>query len=87
LPLSKLGPNAEPLNIENHLAGKIQHGCCLSRFFICLDQAVFSEIFGRVVYLWNNYDQTNIEAIMNFFKPEIVVEERAERRPFEGLSD
>jgi len=40
-----------------------------------------------VVYLWKNYDQANIEEIMNFFKPDIVVEERAERRLFEGLPD
>lgn len=39
----------------------------------------FSENFKQVVYLWKEYDQNNVEEILRFFKPDIVIEEVVER--------
>jgi len=40
----------------------------------------FSENFKKVIYLWKYYDQKNIEEILRVFKPDIVIEEKIERR-------
>lgn len=50
-------------------------------FFIAL-QPFLSENFGRVVYLWKRYDQTNIEEVLKFFTPDVVIEEIVERDSF-----
>lgn len=47
-------------------------------FFVALEP-FFSENFKQVVYLWKEYDQTNIEEILTLFKPDIVIEEVLER--------
>lgn len=47
-------------------------------FLIDLEPYI-SENFHEVVYLWKDYDQTNIEELLSKFKPDIVIEERAER--------
>jgi hypothetical protein len=39
----------------------------------------FSENFKEVLYLWKNYDQKNIEELLEVFKPDIVIEEKGER--------
>lgn len=35
--------------------------------------------FKEVIYLWKDYDQQNIEEVLTTFKPDIVIEEKAER--------
>ena len=47
-------------------------------FFIALEP-YFSENFKEVIYLWKSYDQKNIEELLTVFKPDIVIEEKAER--------
>lgn len=47
-------------------------------FFVELEP-FFSENFKQVVYLMKEFDQNNIEEIMNVFKPDIVIEEIVER--------
>jgi hypothetical protein len=47
-------------------------------FFQALEP-YFSENFKEVIYLWKSYDQKNIEELLSFFKPDIVIEEEAER--------
>lgn len=39
----------------------------------------FSENFKEVIYLWKNYDQKNIEELLEVFTPDIVIEEKGER--------
>lgn len=53
-------------------------------FFVPLEPFI-SENFEEVVYLWKEYDQKNIEEIMAFFKPDIVIEAIAERHVFDSL--
>ena len=53
-------------------------------FFVPLEP-LFSENFREVVYLWKDYDQKNIEEIMTYFKPDIVIEEIAERHLFDFM--
>ncbi len=38
-----------------------------------------SENFNEAVYIWKPYDQKNVEEILNYFRPDIVIEERVER--------
>ncbi len=45
----------------------------------------FSENFREVIYLWKRYDQQNIEEIMKFWKPDLVVEMTVERHAFDFL--
>lgn len=47
-------------------------------FFSDLEPFI-SENFQEVIYLWKDYDQTNIEEVMLKFKPDIVIEEKVER--------
>lgn len=42
----------------------------------------FSENFSRVIYLSKQYDQKNVEEIIQLYKPDIVIEERVERSAF-----
>ena len=53
-------------------------------FFVTLEP-FFSENFREVVYLWKGYDQKNIEEILTYFKPDIVIEEITERHLFDVL--
>ncbi len=53
-------------------------------FFVHM-QPFFSENFGEVIYLWKRYDQKNIEKIMQFWKPDIVIEMTVERHAFDFL--
>ena len=50
-------------------------------FFLLLEP-FFSENFSKVIYVNKKYDQRNIEEIMQLYKPDIVIEERAERSAF-----
>lgn len=43
----------------------------------------FSENFSKVIYLWKDYDQQNLEEILVEFKPDIVIEEVVERHMFD----
>jgi len=47
-------------------------------FFVGLEP-YFSENFSRAVYLWKEYDQSNVEEIQKYFTPDIVIEEVVER--------
>lgn len=47
-------------------------------FFNALEP-FFSENFQQVVYVWKKFDQDNMEQLINFFQPDIVIEERVER--------
>jgi hypothetical protein len=38
-----------------------------------------SENFKEVIYLWKDYDQSNIEELLSTFKPDIIIEEKVER--------
>lgn len=38
-----------------------------------------SENFREIIYLWKGYDQNNIEELLSLYKPDIVIEEKAER--------
>jgi hypothetical protein len=53
-------------------------------FFVQLEPFL-SENFSETVYLWKPYDQKNVEEIMNYFKPDIVIELIAERDIFDAL--
>ena len=47
--------------------------------FLVAVEPFFSVNFKKVVYLWKEYDQKNIEEIMTSFKPDIVIEITVER--------
>ncbi len=53
-------------------------------FFVQLEP-FFSENFREIVYLWKAYDQKNIEEILDYFKPDVVIELIAERHVFDSL--
>lgn len=42
-----------------------------------------SQNFAEVVYLWKDYDKNNISEIMEYYKPDIVIEEIVERHMFD----
>ncbi|MGW8195844.1 MAG: alginate O-acetyltransferase AlgX-related protein, partial [Desulforhopalus sp.] len=48
-------------------------------FFRALEP-FFSENFNKIIYLWKNYDQQNVEQLLTVFKPDIVIVERGERQ-------
>lgn len=50
--------------------------------FFSLLEPFLSENFKEVVYVWKRYDQKNVEEILNYFTPDIVIEERVERSFF-----
>ncbi|HHO76595.1 MAG TPA: hypothetical protein ENN05_09235 [Deltaproteobacteria bacterium] len=47
-------------------------------FFTALEP-FFSENFRQVLYIWKQYDQRNMEDLIESFQPDIVIEERVER--------
>lgn len=53
--------------------------------FLVALEPFFSENFKKVVYLWKEYDQKNIEEIMTSFKPDIVIETTVERFLFNSV--
>lgn len=53
-------------------------------FFITLEP-YFSENFKEVVYLYKAYDQQNILELLDFFHPDIVIEEVVERNLFNNM--
>jgi len=53
-------------------------------FFVQLEP-FFSENFRETVYLWKAYDQKNIEELLHYFKPDVVIELIAERHVFDSL--
>jgi alginate O-acetyltransferase complex protein AlgJ len=53
-------------------------------FMVALEP-FFSENFKKVIYLWKEYDQKNIEEIMTSFKPDIVIEITVERFLFNSV--
>ncbi len=54
--------------------------------FLVAPEPFFSENFKKVVYLWKQYDQKNIEEIMTSFKPDIVIEITVERFLFNSVT-
>lgn len=50
-------------------------------FFVSMEPFL-SENFVEIVYLWQKYDQENLEKILEVFHPDIVIEERIERNLF-----
>ena len=50
--------------------------------FITNLEPFFSENFGQILYLRKRYDQKNVEELLNSFRPDIVIEQRAERQYF-----
>lgn len=40
----------------------------------------FSENFSEAIYLWKDYDQKNVAELLATFRPDIVIEEKLERR-------
>ena len=69
----------EQKHFETYCPGKDYTAVVFHDSFFISIKPFFSENFGRVVYLWKYFDQKNIEEILEIFKPDIVVEERAER--------
>jgi alginate O-acetyltransferase complex protein AlgJ len=53
--------------------------------FLVPVEPFLSENFREIVYLWKEYDQQNLEEIMTYFKPDIVIEAIAERHMFDSL--
>ena len=47
-------------------------------FFVALEPFI-SENFNKAVYIWNEYNQADVEKILTLFKPDIVIEEIVER--------
>lgn len=53
--------------------------------FLVQMEPLLSQNFQEVVYLWKDYDQKNIEEILTYFKPDIVIESIVERHLFDSL--
>ncbi len=53
-------------------------------FFVLLEP-FFSENFQQVVYLWQDYDQKVAERLIDYFHPQLVIEERKERLAFRAI--
>ncbi len=51
--------------------------------FITNMEPFFSENFGQILYLKKEYDQRNVEELMESFRPDIIIEERVERHYFD----
>lgn len=51
-------------------------------FFSAL-KPLFSQNFAEIVFLWKNYDHQNVLEILDYFKPDIVIEEVVERHMFD----
>ena len=77
----------ESLNVETTCPERTHTAVVFHDSFFVSIQPYLSENFGRVVYLRKNFDQKNIEEILEIFKPDVVIEERVERRLFEGFAD
>jgi hypothetical protein len=85
LALSDLKESLDPPNIDA-ICPQQEHTAVVfhDSFFVSI-RPFLSENFGRVIYLWKLYDQQNIEEILEIFKPDIVIEERFERKLYEGI--
>ena len=44
-----------------------------------LFKSAAADDFQEVIYLWKEYDQSNVEEILKYFTPDIVIEEVVER--------
>ncbi len=55
--------------------------------FFELVRPFLSENFQQVVYLWQIYNQKNAEIMIDYFHPNLVIEERIERLGFRGLKE
>jgi len=53
-------------------------------FFVPLEP-MLSQNFQEIVYLWKDYDQKNIEEILKYFKPDIVIESIVEANLFDSM--
>lgn len=53
-------------------------------FFVSVEPFL-SENFKEVIYLWKEYDQQNVEEVLTLFRPDIVIEARAERHIFDSF--
>lgn len=85
LPLSNLKVSLEPANIESLCSGKKYTALVFHDSFMLSIRPFLSENFARIIYLWKLYDQKNMEEILRIYKPDIVIEERFERKLFEGI--
>lgn len=47
---------------------------------------VFQNSFHLTITLWKDYDQANIEEIMEYYKADLLIESIVERRAFDILS-
>ncbi len=45
-----------------------------------------SENFSEIVYLWKEYDQRNVEEVLQYFVPDIVIDIRVERHLFDTVA-
>lgn len=48
-------------------------------------EPLLSQNFAEILYLWKDYDQQNVIEILEYFKPDIVIEEIVERHMFDQL--
>jgi hypothetical protein len=53
-------------------------------FFVPLEP-MLSQNFQEIVYLWKDYDQKNIEEMLKYFKPDIVIESIVEANLFDSM--
>ena len=78
-PFSELDMGArDPLIAKSCETAELKALVFRDSFFHSLEPYL-SENFKEVVYLWKDYDQKNIEELLTVFKPDIVIEETAER--------
>lgn len=79
LPLSNLRTDHTDRFFKTHCErGKLRAVVFRDSFSSAL-VPLLSENFKEVVYLWKYYDQKNIEEILTRYKPDIVIEVKAER--------
>ncbi len=53
--------------------------------FLVQLEPMLSQNFQEIVYLWKDYDQKNIEEILKYFKPDIVIESIVEANLFDSM--
>jgi len=54
-------------------------------FFTPLER-LFVENFREVLFLWKDYSQENMEEILTFLKPDLVLEIKVERHLFDSVA-
>lgn len=79
-PLSNLPEAALLPSFVSRCPGKLARAIVFRDSFFNSLAPYLSENFQEVIYLSKSYDQQNIEEILRYFKPDIVIEEIVERR-------